>query len=160
MARPELYRLDPAVYPVAHDVPPRFGDMDPLWHLNNAALAKIYEEGRVRFTHDMGVRKALLKRVDHFVIAEVAIHYLAEGRYPDMLNVGSGILHVGGKSFTIAQGLFQNGRCIGVAETVLVYVDGATRTPQPLPEAARAILQDHLLRSDHLLDTAGSERPA
>jgi acyl-CoA thioester hydrolase len=144
MPKPSPERLELSTYPVRTDIAPRFGDVDALRHLNNVALARIYEEARVRFIDDSGVRERFEPK-HWFVIVELSIQYLAEGGYPDMLTVGTGLVRVGGSSFTIAHGLFQNGRCIGTAESVLVYVNRAEGGSRPLPEPARAALSRHLL---------------
>src|ERR1700761_4493612 len=112
MGRPAAERLALATHPVRFDTAPRFGDLDPLRHLNNAALARIYEDGRVRFLDSSGARTGWEPGC-RFVVAEVTIRYLAEGRYPDPLVLGTGVLSIGRSSFVIAQALFQNGRCIG-----------------------------------------------
>lgn len=147
MPKPSPERLELSVYPVRLDVPPRFGDLDPLRHLNNVAIAQVYEEARVRFIDESGVREHFEPK-HWFVIAELSIQYLAEGAYPDLLTVGTGVVRVGGSSFTIAHGLFQNGRCIGTAESVLVYVNRLEGGSRPLPEAARAVLAGYKL-ADH-----------
>ena len=145
MARPAPERLKLETYPWSRATEPRFGDMDALRHLNNVAIARLYEDGRVRFTDGSGVRQALATR-HGFLVAEVSINYLAEGHYPDPLTLGCGIGRVGTTSFAIAQGLFQRGRCIGVADTTLVHVlrgDG----PTPLPDIVRAALFAHQLHT-------------
>ncbi len=120
-------------------MPPRFGDMDPLRHLNNAALARFYEDGRIRFMDAIGVR-AVVEPGHGFVVAEVAIQYLAEGRYPDVVSVASGLLRLGRSSFATAHALFQSGACIGTAETVLVHVHRREGGVRPLPEGLRQAL--------------------
>ena len=144
MARPAPERLQLSTYPWTRAIEPRFGDMDALRHLNNVAVARLYEDGRVRFTDGSGVREALEPR-HGFLVAEVSISYLAEGHYPDPLTVGCGVARVGTASFTIAQGLFQRGRCIGVADSVLVHVLRG-EGPSPLPDVVRAALYAHQLQ--------------
>ena len=138
MPKPTPERLQPSTYPWSFDMPPRFGDMDPLRHLNNAALARFYEDGRVRFVDAIGARAAV--GPGHgFVVAEIAIQYLAEGRYPQVVTVSTGLLRLGRSSFAMAHALFQSGGCIGTAETTLVHVhrEGGVR---PLPDALRTAL--------------------
>ena len=139
MARPSPERLEPATYPWSFDMPPRFGDMDPLRHLNNAALARFYEDGRIRFMNAIGVRAAV-EPGHGFVVAEVAIQYLVEGRYPDVVSVASGLLRLGRSSFATAHALFQSGACIGTAETTLVHVHRREGGARPLPQGLRAAL--------------------
>ncbi len=146
MAKPNAERLEASTYPWTFDMPPRFGDVDSLRHLNNVALARFYEDGRVRFTQAMGVREVLAPK-HGFLVAETAIQYLAEGRYPDVLTVTCAILRVGRSSLAIGQGLFQGGRCIGTADVTLVHVHRTEGGARPLPEAVCALLLAHQLRA-------------
>ena len=152
MGRPSPERLSLATYPALRRMEPRFGDMDSLRHLNNVAIARLYEDARVRFTNDIGTREAFEPR-HGLLVAEVTIHYLLEGGYPDELTLGSGVLDVGRSAFVIAQGLFQRGRCIGTAETALVYVHRAEGGARPLPDEVRALLDAHRLRPPQAEDT-------
>ena len=140
MAKPSPERLLTSTYPWSFDVPPRFGDLDPLRHLNNAALARFYEDGRVRFVDAIGARAAL-EPGHGFVVVEVAIQYLAEGRYPDVVTVSSGLLRLGRSSISLGHALFQIGACIGTSETTLVHVHRKEGGPRPLPDALRIALQ-------------------
>ena len=146
MAKPTAERLLASTYPWSVDVPPRFGDLDPLRHLNNAALARFYEDGRVRFIDAIGGRAAL-ERGHGFVVAEVAIQYLAEGRYPQVVTVSSGLLRLGRSSFSVGHALFQGGACIGTSETTLVHVHRKEGGARPLPDALRIALSAYALAS-------------
>ena len=144
MAKPPPERLRLAAYPWTREDEPRFGDMDALRHLNNVAIARIYEDARVRFTDACGFRAAL-ERGHGLLVAEVSIQYLGEGHYPDPLAIGCGIGRIGTSSFVIAQGLFQNDVCIGAAETTLVHVHRREGGALPLSEPGRDALFAHRL---------------
>ena len=139
-AAPERLLLE--TYPYRADLDPRFGDMDIQGHLNNVALAGLYEEARVRFVstifqiHDRpdGQRP---------VLAEARIRYLAEGRYPGRLTAACGMLHIGRTSYHIGQAMFQDRRCIGTADIVIVWT--AAGRPVPIPEIFRAAMAGALV---------------
>jgi acyl-CoA thioester hydrolase len=63
------------------------------------------------------------------------------------VEIGTGVTKIGRSSFTLAQGLFNEGRCVASVEAVIVLFDGATRVSRPLPPTARAILERLTLRS-------------
>lgn len=136
--KPSPERLQLSTYGFSTTIEPRFGDMDALRHLNNVALAGIYEEARLRFTRTFrhapegedGQRP---------VLAEITIRYLAEGLYPGTITAGIGTLHIGRTSYVVGQALFQGDRCIGTADTVVVWTAGGR--PYPLPDAFRAALE-------------------
>ncbi|WP_107711712.1 acyl-CoA thioesterase [Oceanicaulis sp.] len=142
--KPDAYRLDLETYPLVASVPSRFQDLDPLGHINNVAIGAFYEEARGvlnRKAFPLELRKANTMRM---VIADVHIAYLAEAFYPGDLVVGSGILRIGGSSYTIGQGLFQNGQCIGASESVLVNTDG--KKPAPIPDEGRTALEALMIK--------------
>ena len=142
MSKPAQERLDLATYAFQTNIEPRFGDMDALRHLNNVALAGIYEEGRLRFTATFGHHPTGERR-GRPMLAEVTIRYLAEGLYPGVLTVGVGVLHIGRTSYGIGQALFQNGRCIGISDVVVVWTSDGR--PAPIPDDFRAALDAALI---------------
>ena len=147
--KPEPARLALDTYPFATSIEPRFGDMDVQGHLNNVALARLYEEGRVRFAATFG--GALTRdRSGRPMLAEVRIRYLAEGRYPGVLTAAAGVQKVGRSSYVFAQALFQNDRCIGIAETVVVWTVDAR--PAPIPDNLRTALDAALIEQSAFAD--------
>lgn len=131
-------RLQLDRYPWSLEIPTRFGDVDPLQHLNNVAIAGLYEDGRVRFNMSLDLHRH--RGPGRTVVGKVVLHYLAEGRYPKPVTCAAGVLNVGNSSWEIGLALFQDERCIGLCETVLVHTeDGrAARLPDPLREAFEA----------------------
>jgi len=119
MAKPEPWRLKLAGYPETLEVPTRFQDMDINGHLNNVAFAALFENARVMLNRQVRVWNERPAN-ERTMVAAVTINYLAEGNYPDPVTVASGIGHVGTSSWTILQGMFQNGHCIATCDTVVV----------------------------------------
>lgn len=130
-------RRDLAAYPFRITMVPRFGDMDLNKHLNNVAIARFYEEGRVRF--HLALRDTPDLPRFHVFIAHIAIDYLGEGHWPEPLEVGVGVVHIGGASYRLGLALFQGGACIGLCDSVLVN-RGETGSA-PLPTPLRAALE-------------------
>lgn len=132
MPRPEAWRLDPAAYPFSDITETRFQDLDPLGHINNVAMAALFENGRVRFNRSLGLFD---RRHDgeRWLIASLSINYLAEAHFPADIEVASGIGEIGMRSWTIYSAAFQEGKCVATCETVIVF----TR-----PEGSRAIPDD------------------
>ena len=54
MPRPEAWRTDIAAYPFSATTETRFQDLDVLGHINNVAMAALFENGRVRFNRSLG----------------------------------------------------------------------------------------------------------
>ena len=135
-------RLLAATYPARIELPTRFGDMDANYHLNNVAIAQLFEEARVQF--NSGSAKLLGGVRPRMMVAHVGIDYLAEGHYPGPVALHLGIAHIGNSSFTMALAAFQQDRCFALCDSVLVV-----RSPEggaaPLPPRLRERLEAHRL---------------
>jgi len=139
--KPHPSRLQRATYPYFRRVIARFSDMDAERHLNNVALASFYEDGRVSFLHEpAGEERGKSFR---FVIAHIAISYLAEAHYPGDYDVGLGVTRFGTTSFDVGAGLFIGDACVGVCDTTQVVVGG--KGPMPMPLALKRALEARML---------------
>lgn len=124
MPRPDAFRLRPETYPFSAEVRTRYSDLDPQNHVNNVAVAAIYEEGRSQFIGWMVDSATGELEPPRRMIAEVKVSYLAQIHYPATLRVAAGILHLGQRSYRIGQALFHADQCVGLCETVVVHSDG------------------------------------
>jgi acyl-CoA thioester hydrolase len=137
-------RLDPATYPVAVEILARFADIDPLWHINNVAIAQYFEEARVSAIRSMAESARIPTAAEQrILIARQTVDYLAEGNYPGALRVGVGVLHVGNSSFVLGMAMFQRHRCIAVSDAVMVLANQTG--PMRLPDEYRHRLQQMLI---------------
>lgn len=131
--KPEPHRLDMAAYPRCKPVPIRFADVDMFRHLNNVATGQFYEEARFEL---LAEARELVAKEDRgtLVIASVNTAFLGQARYPGTIDVGTGILRIGERSLVIAQGLFTGGKCIGIADSVIVSTgpEGAAPIADPI----------------------------
>ena len=141
--RDDARRRTLAAYPWSVEVATRFGDMDFNAHLNNVAVAQLYEEGRVRFNQHL--REAFPIGRPRFLVARVEIDYLGEARYPAPVTLAAASLDVGRTSWRIGLGLFQAGVCLGLCDTVMVHRGDAG--PVAVPDALRSALGESLLRA-------------
>lgn len=133
MPKPQPWQLDPASYPFHHQTETRFADMDLLGHINNVAMAGLFEHGRGMFNHAIEVqRRAPGQR---WLIVSVNLDYIAEAHFPEHVDVASGILRVGSSSWDIASAAFQGGECKATCITTIVLTD--TNGPTPLPQDLR-----------------------
>lgn len=135
-------RLLAATYKACITLPTRFGDMDANHHLNNVAIAQLFEEARVQF--NSATARALGGTRPRFMVAHVGIDYLAEAHYPGDVALHLGVAHIGTSSFRMAMAAFQNDRCFALCDSVLV-VRGPDGGAAPLPAALRERLEAHRL---------------
>lgn len=143
MARSDPTRRDPASYPHSAEVQTRFQDLDPLGHINNVAMGALFESGRVRFNRELLRERKTRAEGVRWLIARVDIQYLAEAHFPAPLHISNAIAHVGNTSWTMVSAAFQDGTCVALCDTVIVYCgpDG----PMPLPDAFREELGNWML---------------
>ena len=113
----------------------RYGDTDRQGHINNAVFTTLFETGRVVLL-EAGDRP-LQEPGYNFVIARLTIDYLAEIHWPGTVEIGSAVKAVGNSSITVTQALFQHGKCVATAESIMVQVDPATSRSVPLSPALR-----------------------
>lgn len=144
--KPAPHRLLESAYPFSIELQTRFGDIDVLGHLNNAAIVRLYEEGRSRFAMTRLADARQQPRDWLGFVANVNVSYLGEGNYPAPVVITSGIARIGSSSHVVGHGLFQNGKCIGVCDCTIVTVSRATRKPLALPDLLREKLSEFLIR--------------
>ncbi len=142
MARPEAWRLDAASYPHHAAVQTRFQDLDVLGHINNVAWAALFETGRVKFNHAIGLAG---RRGHRWLVANVEINYLAEGHFPDDVAVSTGIGEVGTRSWRILSAAFQNGKPLASCDVTIVM--SGENGANGLPEDFRAELAKWAVRA-------------
>jgi acyl-CoA thioester hydrolase len=124
----------------------RFGDLDPLGHVNNNAIGQYFENARAFLF--MLVTPGWPRSEDLFILARTAIDFRRELHLPAALRVGSRILKIGRTSMVLGNALFAEkaGAEIGIAacESVSVLIDLKTREPKPFPDHLRATLEQYM----------------
>lgn len=139
-------RLDLANYPHQVSLETRFQDLDPLGHINNVAMAGIFENGRVRFNRDFVNVDAQREAGDRWLVARVEVNYLAEAHFPDSILIGNGIGHIGNRSWHILSVASQNGQIVALCDTVLVFQSGSGGGS--IPDHLRRELDARLFKPD------------
>lgn len=134
MARPDPALFDTQRYPFAFEISTRFADLDPNDHVNNVAMAALLEDGRVRYMDAVGIR-TIWPEV-RFMVASVAIDYVAQAHYPGRIGCHSGAISLGRTSYRLQQLLTQDGTPVATAQTVVVCTDG--QKPIEIPADVRA----------------------
>ena len=116
----------------------RSTDIDHQGHVNNSIHPMLFIDGRATI-----IKRYLRPYVaasDMTALVKVTIEYLGEMRYPGEVEIGTLIRRVGRSSVTFGQGMFNEGRCSAVSESVVVLLDPVTRRAKPWPAVAAAQL--------------------
>ncbi len=119
----------------------RWRDNDAYGHMNNAVYIEIFDTALSLWQIQAGLA---IDAEDgpRLVIAESGCRYHAELRFPDPLDIGLRIPHLGRRSFTVELGMFRGTEDHAAAEGFFVQVrvapDGSAA--MPLGEALTARL--------------------
>lgn len=146
MAKPDPLLLDPARYPAHLELTTRFQDLDWNLHLNNVAIAALFEDARARYHWTMlGVRE-MMGADDRTMNASVTVDYITEMHYPAPVVAHVGVLSVGRTSWTLCGILEQEERIGAFMRATVVFTRNGT--PSPLPDQLREALHGGQVRLD------------
>jgi len=125
--------------------------------VHNAAYLLYFETGRVEYLEHMGVPmdEASVRGPSRVVVARNEIDYLAPARYGDRIEVHTRVASVGTTSI-VFEGVLRgaaDGAVLAKNVCVLVWLDGASGRPAPVPERFRG-------RIAEFEGSAGASRPA
>ncbi|WP_420415492.1 acyl-CoA thioesterase [Roseibium sp.] len=116
----------------------RYADTDRQGHVNNAVFATFLETGRV----EVIVNEGLADTGASFVIARLELDFLAEVNWPGDVEIGTAVKEVGRSSFKLIQKIFQDGKPVANAVTVIVQMNNETRKSHPLTDKAKSRLSE------------------
>ena len=130
-------------YAVWRQATTRWADDDAYGHLNNARYYELFDTAVNAFLFEAtGTDVRTLPAIG--VVAETSCRYFREVGFPDPVDIGLAVEHVGTSSVVYRIGLFQGSSDRAAAEGrfVHVYVDNAhgagSRPVQPVPDVIRA----------------------
>jgi acyl-CoA thioester hydrolase len=121
----------------------RFGDMDRMQHINNMAIGDYFETARVEFRERIHPPLDISEGVG-IVIRRICIDFVGQAHYPGEVEVGTRILRIGNSSYTLGQGVFQEGHCFATTETVSDYADSRAGKSLSLPPVLREALGKYM----------------
>jgi len=118
----------------------RYSDLDPNGHVNNGAINTFFEDGRVKFRMDRmdNYREDILAG---FVLVKFSVEYLEALSYPGLVDIGTMVSNVGRTSYLLKQALFQDEKCMAVAEVVTVLFNEQSQKAELIDKNLRGILE-------------------
>src|SRR6195952_2465083 len=108
----------------------RFADLDPNQHVNNAVYASYFETGRVTLIKDRSY--GLMPQGLGWMMVRLDMHFRAELRWPNVIEMGLGLEKFGRPSVTFEQVVFCGARCVASAKSTSVMIDEVSHKPTPL----------------------------
>lgn len=140
---PVGHRIDPRwlnrdLYHQSVSVRPRFQDLDPLNHVNNVAMAALFEDARVQFNHPM--RKHFQTKTVRTLVAGQTLNYVNECHLRPNLMFHMGIGHIGTSSWLMQACAYQDETPVLLAMATMVSTQGGQACP--IPETLRAMISE------------------
>jgi len=120
----------------------RWMDNDVYGHVNNVVYYAYFDTVVNQYLIEQGALDIQASPVIGLVV-ETQCRYFAPITFPDRVEAGLRVAHLGTSSVRYEVGLFRNDEPTAAAQGhfVHVYVDRATTRPGPLPEALRRALE-------------------
>ncbi|MBP7453116.1 MAG: acyl-CoA thioesterase [Ottowia sp.] len=139
-ARPQAQPRD--AYRAFRTITTRWMDNDQYGHVNNVIYYSWFDTAVNAHLIEQGALDTATGTTIGFVV-ETQCHYFAPLAFPQNVEAGIRVAHLGSSSVRYEVGLFAEGAPTTAAcgHFVHVYVDRATQRPVPLPDALKAVLQ-------------------
>ena len=137
--QPRLTRAD---FRVFRAIPTRWHDNDAYGHVNNVVYYGWFDTAVNAWLIERGALDIHAGGVIGLVI-ETQCNYFAPLAFPQTIEAGLRVAHLGSSSVRYEVGLFAQGEPLAAAcgHFIHVYVDRATRRPVPLPDTLKTTLQ-------------------
>jgi acyl-CoA thioester hydrolase len=131
-----------AAYPHFLAVPTRWMDNDVYGHVNNVVYYSYFDTVVNRYLIDQGVLDIQNSPVIGLVVT-TNCHYFAPIAFPQDVEAGLRVVHIGNSSVRYEIGLFTRDSATpaAVGQFTHVYVNRASNRPGPLPAELRAALE-------------------
>ena len=135
---------DPALFRVEVPLEVRWGDMDSLGHVNNAAYFSYFECARYGYAVKLGRGQELVKPGIGIILASTRCDFVKEVVFPTTLVIGCRTIRLGTTSYEMEY-LVRNkadGACHSLGGEVLVVYDLEAHTKVPIPPLLRQRIQE------------------
>ena len=116
----------------------RYGDLDPVGHVNNNAYGLFIENARTMLFMDAERQiksGSNLGSECDWVLRKLDIDFLREIHYPGEVEVGIAITRIGKSSMVVNHGVFTEDYCAATAVGISVYFDLKTRSSTAIPQS-------------------------
>ncbi len=122
------------------EIQARWRDMDGLRHINHAAYLTYMESARVVYYRNIGYGD--LDRWDlefSTILASMKVDYYHQSTFPNVYKIGHRISRIGGKSFDLLTGIYEDGNeePIVVGTFLIVCFNYKEQKTVPVPEFVR-----------------------
>jgi acyl-CoA thioester hydrolase len=142
-ARTEKAQAGPrSAYPIFRPISTRWMDNDVYGHVNNVVYYSWFDTAVNAYLIEQGALD-IHKGETIGLVVETHCNYFAPLAFPQTVQAGIRVAHLGNSSVRYEVGLFAQGAELAAAQGhfIHVYVDRQTRRPVPLPAQLKAVLE-------------------
>jgi acyl-CoA thioester hydrolase len=130
-----------SAYPAFHSITTRWMDNDAYGHVNNVVYYSWFDTAVNAYLMEHGALDTHAGQAIGLVV-ETHCNYFAPLSFPQTVQVGIRVAHVGNSSVRYELGVFGDSeRTAAKGHFVHVYVDAQTRRPVPLPASLKSVLE-------------------
>jgi acyl-CoA thioester hydrolase len=122
-------------------LPTRWGDLDPLGHVNNSRFFTFDESARLEYFGELMRNDPTFWKVRGFILARIECDFIAQLKHPALVRVGFRIARIGRSSMNTLAGMFVDDRLVAVSRGVLVWFNYERQKPEPVPDDVRALIR-------------------
>ena len=136
-------------YPVIHEQPVAWGDMDAFGHVNNVMYYRYIESARIRYMDELNI----FQQDVYTVVASNQCKYIRPVFYPDQLKIGVRIEEIRNSAFRMSYLLCSEVQqtVVALGEAVIVCVNKDSMFKTEIPEIIRQKITEIELSVNHLI---------
>ena len=139
--------LDRAAFPRLLPMTTRWSDNDPYGHLNNVVYYELFDAAVNALLIEAGLLNPATSTVIGLVV-ESHCRFFSSVAYPDEVEVGVRVDHLGRSSVHYRLAIFKRGAASAAAQGgyTHVYVERSDGRPTPIPDGHRRLMESLLRR--------------
>jgi acyl-CoA thioester hydrolase len=122
----------------------RWSDQDINGHVNNARVATLLEEARIKWRRHAASVGTAADLETTTLVASLTLHYRRPIGFGQAVDVDIWVVRIGARSYTMGYAGYQNGHLVLDASTVMVSLDDATGRARGLDAGERNYLKRYL----------------
>ncbi|MCC6148562.1 MAG: acyl-CoA thioesterase [Anaerolineaceae bacterium] len=129
-------------YKFYYPVQIRYGDLDPMWHVNNARFLTIIEAARITYYIQLGLFDGRHFHNLDSIVANVHLSFLAPILLGQTIRVGIRTSRLGNKSMVVDSVIEdqESGKTLATCQTIMVSYNHQTGKSQSIPEKWRQVI--------------------
>ncbi len=123
----------------------RWGDMDAFNHVNNTVYFRYFEEARVHFFEEIGLKNLIYDEKIGPILAHTSCQFVQPVNYPDTLTIHTYLKKLGESSLINSYRVFSEKKgIVAKGESVVVFFDYHAQKKAPIPQIIKEKCETYL----------------